>query len=82
MCSLHMFTQDMRSTLRILGYEREPFGFGFESQDGLNYVVEATDDLKEWGTLINYNGTGTMIRFEDERNQVFPRFYYRVRVVE
>ena len=80
--SLNGVASGSGSTLRILEYEREPFGFGFESQGGLNYVVEATDDLKEWGTLKNYNGTGTMIRFEDERNQVFPRFYYRVRVVE
>jgi hypothetical protein len=69
-------------TLRIMGYEREPFGFGFESQNGLSYVVEATDDLKEWGTLKTYNGTGTMIRFEDERDQVFPQIYYRVRLVD
>ena len=30
----------------------------------------------------NFNGTGTMIRFEDGRDQVFPQIYYRVRVVE
>jgi hypothetical protein len=70
------------STIRIVGYEREPFGFGFESQGGLRYVVEATDDWKDWGTLKNYNGTGTIIRFNDERDQVFPQIYYRVRVVE
>jgi hypothetical protein len=44
--------------------------------------VETTDDLKDWGTLKTYNGTGTMIQFEDERDQVFPQIYYRVRVVE
>jgi hypothetical protein len=70
------------STLRIVVYEREPFGFGFESQTGSSYVVEATGDLKEWGTVKTYNGTGTMIRFVDERDQVFPRIYYRVKVVE
>jgi hypothetical protein len=70
------------STLRIVVYEREPFGFGFESQTGSSYEVEATGDLKEWGRIKTYNGTGTMIRFEDERDQVFPQIYYRVRVVE
>ena len=70
------------STIRIVGYEREPFGFGFESQGGLRYVVEATDDWNEWGTLKTYNGTGSLILFEDQRDQVFPQFYYRVRVVE
>ena len=29
-----------------------------------------------------YNGTGTMIQFVDERDQVFPQIYYRVRVAE
>jgi len=65
-----------------VGYVSEPFGFDFESQTGRHYVVEATDDLKEWGVVKSYNGTGTMIRFEDERDQVFPQIYYRVRVVE
>ena len=69
-------------TIQIVRYMREPFGFGFESQTGSSYVVEATDDLKEWGTLKTYNGTGTLIRFEDERDQLFPQIYYRVRLVE
>ena len=70
------------STIRIVGYVRDPFGFGFESQSGHNYVVEATGDLKDWGTLKTYNGTGNLIRFEEERDQVFPQIYYRVKVVE
>jgi hypothetical protein len=70
------------STIRIVGYVHEPFGFGFESQMGSSYVVEATDDLKKWGVVKTYNGTGNQIRFEDERDQVFPQIYYRVRVVE
>jgi hypothetical protein len=70
------------STIRIVGYVREPFGFGFESQSDRRYVVEATGDLKEWGVVKSYNGTGALIRFEDERDQVFPQIYYRVRVSE
>ena len=70
------------NTLRIVVYELEPFGFGFDSQSGQRYVVEATGDLKEWGVVKIYNGTGTMIRFDDKRDQVFPQIYYRVRVVE
>ena len=73
---------DSGMTIRIVGYVREPFGFGFESQSGRHYVVEATDDLKDWETLKSYNGTGTLIRFDDERGQVFPQIYYRVRVAE
>ena len=73
---------DSGITIRIVGYERNPFGFGFESQVGRSYVVEATNDLREWRVFKSYNGTGTLIRFEDERDQVFPQIYYRVKVVE
>ena len=65
-----------------VGYVSEPFGFNFESQMGSRYVVEATGDLKKWGVVKTYNGTGTLIRFEEERDQVFPQIYYRVKVVE
>ena len=66
----------------ILSYTRSPFRFEFWSEAGKSYVVEASGDLSEWGVVKDYNGTGTLIRFEDERDQVFPQIYYRVRVVE
>ena len=68
--------------VRILSYTRSPFGFEFESESGRSYVVEATGDLREWKPVETYNGTGTLIRFEDEKDQVFPQIYYRVKVVE
>ena len=61
---------------------KSPFSFNFETVKGQKYEVQATDDLKKWGVVKSYNGTGTLIRFEDERDQVFPQIYYRVRVVE
>jgi len=70
------------STIRIVGYVQEPFGFSFGAKEGRVYDVESSKDLKDWGTLKTYNGTGTLIRFKDERDQVFPQIYYRVRVVE
>jgi len=73
---------DRGSTIEIVGYVREPFGFGFKSQMGSNYVVEATNDLQQWVVVKSYNGTGTLIRFNDERDQEFSQIYYRVRVVE
>ena len=69
------------STIRIVGYVQEPFGFSFGAKEGRVYDVESSKDLKDWGTLKTYNGTGTLIRFKDERDQVFPQIYYRVRVV-
>ena len=70
------------TVVTILSYTRSPFGFEFGSEAGKSYVVQATSDLREWRVVKNYNGTGTLIRFEDERGQVFPQIYYRVRVVE
>jgi hypothetical protein len=69
------------STIRIVGYVQEPFGFSFGAKEGRVYDVQSSQDLRNWGTLKTYNGTGTMIRFKDERDQVFPQIYYRVRVV-
>jgi|TARA_B100000959_G_scaffold52118_1_gene54205 hypothetical protein len=49
--------------------------------EGRVYAVESSEDLRSWGTLKSYNGTGTLIWFEDERDQVFPQIYFRVKVV-
>ena len=68
--------------VRILSYTRAPFGLEFESESGREYVVESTGDLREWGVVKSYNGTGTLIRFEEEKDQVFPQIYYRVRAAE
>jgi len=70
------------SGVTILSYTHSPFGFEFGSESGRSYVVEATGDLREWGVVKSYNGTGTMIRFEAERDQVFSQIYYRVKLVE
>ena len=61
---------------------KSPFSFNFKTVKGQKYEIQATDDLKKWGAIKTYNGTGTMIRFEDERDQVFPQVYYRAKVVE
>jgi len=58
------------------------FAFSFDANEGKIYEVQSSQDLRSWGTLKTYNGTGTLIRFEDQRDQVFPQIYYRVRVVE
>jgi hypothetical protein len=49
--------------------------------EGRVYAIESSEDLRSWGTLKSSNGTGTLIWFEDERDQVFPQIYFRVKVV-
>ena len=58
------------------------FAFSFDAKEGRGYDVQSSQDLRSWGTLKTYNGTGTLIQFEDGRDQVFPQVYYRVKVVE
>ena len=65
---------------RLVQHNR--FAFSFDAKKGKVYEVQSSQDLRSWGTLKTYNGTGTLIRFEDERDQVFPQIYYRVRVAE
>jgi hypothetical protein len=68
--------------VKVLNIVNAPFGFIFNTEEGTSYDVQSSQDLRSWGTLKTYNGTGTLIRFEDERDQVFPQIYYRVKVVE
>ena len=59
-----------------------PFGFSFTSADGKSYVVEVTQDLKQWGELETHEGTGKPVKFTDPRQPIVPfkRNFYRVRV--
>ena len=68
--------------VEIVAMTKAPFAFSFGAKEGSVYDVQFSEDLRSWGTLKTYNGTGTLIRFEDERDQVFPQIYYRLRVVE
>ena len=61
-----------------------PFGFSFTSADGKSYAVEVTQDLKQWGELETYEGTGKPVKFTDPRLPIVPfkRNFYRVRLTE
>jgi hypothetical protein len=75
-------TEPEPSIIEIVAMTKAPFAFSFGAKEGRIYDVQSSEDLRNWGTLKTYNGTGTLIRFEDERDQVFPQIYYRVRMVE
>ena len=68
--------------VRILSYTRSPFRLEFKGEAGREYVVEATDDLKEWKLVRTLTGVGSAIEFTDTRKALFEKQYYRVRVVE
>jgi cytohesin len=59
-------------------------GFSFTAKDGMTYVVEVTQDFKQWGELETIEGTGKQVKFIDPRQPLVPfkRNFYRVKVVE
>jgi len=60
------------------------FGFTFAAKDGMAYVVEVTQDFKQWGVLETIEGTGKQVKFIDSRQPLVPfkRSFYRVKEVE
>jgi len=66
------------------GKDRWPFGFSFNAKDGMTYVVEVTQDFKQWGELETIEGTGKQVKFIDPRQPLvqFKRNFYRVKVVD
>ena len=69
-----------------LEYDKDqwPFGFSFTAIDGKTYLVEVTQDFKQWGELETINGTGKQFKFIDPRQPLvqFKRNFYRVKVVD
>ena len=66
------------------GKDRWPFGFSFTAKDGITYVVEVTQDFKQWGELETIEGTGKQVKFIDPRQPLVPfkRNFYRVKLLE
>lgn len=58
--------------------------FSFTTENEKIYIVEVTQDFKQWGELQSYKGTGQPVKFTDPRqpNIPFKRNYYRIKLVE
>ena len=68
--------------IRIKIYNTNPFSFEFISIKEKSYAIEFSTDLKEWKEINVIKGTGAIVRFEDERDEVFSQVYFRVRIIE
>lgn len=55
------------------------FQFGFPTQPGRNYVVQASTNLSSWTPIWTNPGTWTGLTFEDTDAGQFPHRFYRVR---
>ena len=66
------------------GEDQWPFGFSFTAKKGRTYVVEVTQDFKQWGELETIKGRGKQVEFIDPRQPLvqFKRNFYRVKVVD
>ena len=69
-------------TIRIEKYNSVPFWFKFKSKKEKSYAIESSTDLREWKQINVIKGTGAIVRFEDERDQVFLQIYFRVRIID
>ena len=69
-------------TMRIEKYNSVPFWCTFKSKKEKSYAIEFSTDLKEWKEINVIKGTGAIVRFEDERDQVFLQIYFRVRIID
>ena len=59
------------------------FSFSFDAKEGKVYEVQDSFDLLNWEVIKTYYiGTGTSVRFDEERDHDPPKWFYRVRVVE
>ena len=66
------------------GKNQWPLDFSFTAKKGKTYVVEVTQDFKQWGELETIEGTGKQVKFIDPRQPLvqFKRNFYRVKLVE
>jgi ankyrin repeat protein len=58
------------------------FAFSFVAKEGRVYEVQDSFDLLNWEVIKTYTGTGSSVRFDEERDHDPPELFYRVRVVE
>jgi len=72
------------ANLLITEVQKVPFGFSFTAEQGKSYVVEVTQDFKQWGELVTYKGDGKPLKFTDPRLPIVPfkRNFYRVRLAD
>ena len=70
--------------LIIDGFSRaaSPFSLTFQTKSGLNYIIEASHDLKKWGEIGEVKGNGESVNFIERRKALFPSQYYRVKIKE
>ena len=64
-----------------LGFDTEkPFTLIFQGENGVKYVIERSDDLRNWHEVQTANGKGTLIRHTGPLDQAETATFFRVKV--
>jgi hypothetical protein len=56
------------------------FQFGFSTQPGRNYVVQASTNLLDWSPIWTNVGTWTGLQFQDADAWLYPWRFYRIKL--
>jgi len=74
--------EDDHYSIKSFSRAASPFSLTLQTKDGMNYIIEASHDLKKWGEIGEIQGTGSPVNFIEARKALFPRQYYRVKIKE
>ena len=59
-----------------------PFSLTFETESDSTYKIEASHDMQKWREIGEVQGTGSSVKFIERRKALFPKQFYRVKLVE
>ena len=76
--------QILKKKLAITSFNKHaaPFSLTFETESDSTYKIEASHDLQKWGEIGEVQGPGSSVKFLERRRALFPKHYYRGKLVE
>ena len=82
--SFYNSLKNLKKKLAITSFNKHaaPFSLTFETELDSSYKIEASHDLQKWGEIGEVQGTGISVKFLERRRALFPKQYYRVKLVE
>ncbi len=66
--------------IKLTFVSEKPFTFTFHGEDGVNYIIEQSADLRSWREVQTANGKGDLMRHTVPLGQGETATFFRVRV--
>ena len=66
--------------IKLVFVSEKPFTFTFHGEDGVNYIIEQSADLRSWREVQTANGNDNLIRHTIPLGQRETATFFRVRV--